>query len=180
MVRIAGGGGGASGLTVKQVEHYEHVIDIGGGITDDDTPSEVQQKLGEYYDAVKALHDLGGGKGPMHFAKVPDGGYTGHYEIDPDALDGTIKVWQDVLDGLREDERDIDFIRKVTPPAPDKHASVAQAKALADFGQRMYDRNNDMKKYAERYLKALKQTKQQYAAHERHAHESFRRQAGSA
>lgn len=170
-------GGPHGGMTIEQLKYFEHVVATGGDIKPGDSDEVIQQKLAAYNTALRRLHDLNGGDGPLQYAQVPSGGYGGHYEIDPDELDGIIKEWQDIVSGLKKDEADIQFIRQVLPPAPDKPASKAQAHALSKFGERMHHRNEEMSRYASMYLQNLEETRKQYQAQEQYGRDAMHRQA---
>ncbi|MGH3437792.1 MAG: hypothetical protein ACRDRN_15150, partial [Sciscionella sp.] len=77
MLRIGGPGGG---MTPEQLKYFDHIVATGGGVQPGDSAEVIKQKLADYNNALRRLHEFNGGNGPIQYAQVPEGGYTGHYE----------------------------------------------------------------------------------------------------
>jgi len=110
-------------------------------------------------------------------AAQPTSGGTGHYEIDPDALNDIINQWQQLAHELQKDLDSIESIRQAGPPANDTVASAPQAKAIAQFGQRMHDRNTTMLNYTNNYIAGLKRAQAQYQQQESETQSNLNQQA---
>lgn len=175
-------GGNSANSGSDMLARYQQAVREGVQVQPGDTDEQIQHKLRAYNDAV---HFVAGtewaetgnlisdaeGSAPA----PPRGG--GHYAIDPNELNGLITQWQSLVDDLQDDQKHIQQIQRAGPAAHDTEASAPQAEAIASFGNRMHDRNQNMLQYANNYLEALKKTQETYQYQEHSSQDNLNKQA---
>jgi hypothetical protein len=86
------------------------------------------------------------------------GGQGGQFKMDPEELAAVISQWEDVLDKITEDGHRIERLIVESGTAPGKDpASGSFASTSSDSIVALYNQNVSMRKYAQDYIKKLKE-----------------------
>jgi hypothetical protein len=102
------------------------------------------------------------------------GGQGGKYTFSPAELESQIKRYQDILDNIAEDQRDVRSITAVRSPAPDI-ASQDVTEAIRNCGKALLIKNEHSMRYVEHQIAKLRAVLAQYQAQEHHAATQLRR-----
>lgn len=82
----------------------------------------------------------------------------GGFQFTPEGVDAVIAKWEDLLEQLRADERDVRILADVRPPG-NEFASGDFADAGRASGDTLMDQNMRMIDYVQRYIEALQKAK---------------------
>jgi hypothetical protein len=86
------------------------------------------------------------------------GGKGGQFKMDPEELNAVIGQWEDLLDKIVEDGQKIHSLVAVSDVAPGKDpASGSFASTTGDSITSLLKQNDSMRKYAQEYIKKLKE-----------------------
>lgn len=86
------------------------------------------------------------------------GGKGGRFEMDPQELSTVISQWEDVLDQIVEDGNKINGLIYTPKLAPGEDAASGSfASTSGDSIAALQRQNNSMRKYAQEYIKKLKE-----------------------
>lgn len=90
--------------------------------------------------------------------RVYGGGKGGQFKMDPEELSAVIGQWEDVLDKIVEDGNKIHSLIYVPKLAPGEDpASGSFASTSGDSIAALQRQNDSMRKYAQEYIKKLKE-----------------------
>jgi hypothetical protein len=90
--------------------------------------------------------------------RVYGGGKGGQFKMDPEELSAVIRQWEDVLDKIVDDGDKIQHLLMVSGTAPGKDpVSGSYATTSSDSIVALFDQNTSMRKYAQDYIKKLKE-----------------------
>jgi hypothetical protein len=90
--------------------------------------------------------------------KVYGGGKGGQFKMDPEELNAVIGQWEDVLDKITEDGHKIERLVVESGNAPGKDpVSGSFASTSTDSIVALLSQNTSMRKYAQDYIKKLKE-----------------------
>ena len=118
--------------------------------------------IGEAGQAARALWGDLLDKGP---GRVYGGGKGGQFKMDPQELAALIGQWEDVLDKMVEDGRKIEAVVYITQLAPGKDpASGGYASTTGDSIAALQRQNDSMRKYAQEYIRKLKEAQSKTVA----------------
>jgi hypothetical protein len=110
--------------------------------------------IGEAGQAAQALW----GDGFDTPGKVYGGGKGGQFKMDPEELNAVIGQWEDVLDKITEDGHKIERLVVESGNAPGKDpVSGSFASTSTDSIVALLSQNTSMRKYAQDYIKKLKE-----------------------
>lgn len=103
---------------------------------------------------------------PRGNTPMPGGGTAGGgFQFEADKIDAVIQQWQDLLDDLKNDERDAQMMADVEAPGRE-FASGDWAKLANPSGKAFYEQNRAMQDYIEQYLASLQLAKKQITTQE--------------
>jgi len=86
------------------------------------------------------------------------GGKGGQFKMDPEELSAVIGQWEDLLDKIVDDNQKIQDIVALSGEAPGKDpASGGYATTSSDSALALLKQNESMRKYAQDYVKKLKE-----------------------
>jgi hypothetical protein len=86
------------------------------------------------------------------------GGKGGQFKMDPEELSAVIGQWEDLLDKIVDDNEKIQDIVALSGEAPGKDAvSGGYATTSSDSALALLKQNESMRKYAQEYVKKLKE-----------------------
>lgn len=108
--------------------------------------------------AIPGIAVAGAAVGAALGAKQGGGGSGGGYTFTPEEIDEVIRQWEDLRDGLMEDEYEARLVAGVRGPGTE-FASGDFEKAAGPSGEALLQQTVQMREYCAKYIQALKDAK---------------------
>ncbi|WP_377395589.1 hypothetical protein [Prauserella oleivorans] len=104
-------------------------------------------------------------------------GGGGGYTFTPEEIDEVIRQWEDLREGLEDDEREAENVANVQAPGRE-FASGDFQQAANPSGEALVQQTRRMKQYVEMYIAKLKEAKAGTEAQNEHARDEIKKFGG--